>query len=146
MSVDRDGGNRLWPVPPCQRTDHWYADMLHPMSFSADDGNFPEKVCPAWRSVSFALLQYPRTERCNDLLKRKRSLISVSWQGMVRHMKKAGEKPASGKGMFFHSSRRICGKRITSRILGESVSSMTRRSMPIPQPPAGGMPYSRARI
>ena len=83
MSVDRDGWNRLWPIPLCQRTDHWYANMLLPMFFPADDGNFPEKVCPAWRLISFALLQYPRTERCNDLLKRKRSLISVSWQGMV---------------------------------------------------------------
>src|SRR5207247_11414761 len=35
------------------------------------------------------------------------------------------------------------GKRMTTRIEGESVSSMTRRSMPIPSPAAGGMPYSR---
>ena len=46
MSVDRDGWNRLWPVPLCQRTDHWYANMLLPMFFPVDDGNFPEKVCP----------------------------------------------------------------------------------------------------
>ena len=37
------------------------------------------------------------------------------------------------------------GKKITSRMDGESVSSMTRRSMPMPSPAAGGMPYSRAR-
>ena len=34
---------------------------------------------------------------------------------------------------------------MTSRMDGESVSSMTKRSMPMPRPPAGGMPYSRAR-
>ncbi len=33
---------------------------------------------------------------------------------------------------------------MTSRMLGLSVSSMTRRSMPMPMPPVGGMPYSRA--
>jgi hypothetical protein len=35
---------------------------------------------------------------------------------------------------------------MTSRIDAELVSSMTRRSMPMPQPPVGGSPYSRARI
>jgi hypothetical protein len=30
-------------------------------------------------------------------------------------------------------------------MLGLSVSSIIRRSMPMPQPPAGGMPYSSAR-
>ena len=39
-----------------------------------------------------------------------------------------------------------CGNNSTSRMLGESVSSITRRSMPTPSPAAGGMPYSSARI
>jgi hypothetical protein len=43
-------------------------------------------------------------------------------------------------------SRRRAGKRITSRMLGLSVSSIISRSMPTPQPPVGGMPYSRARM
>src|SRR4030095_10012646 len=33
------------------------------------------------------------------------------------------------------------GNRITSRIDGESVSSITRRSMPMPSPAVGGKPY-----
>lgn len=33
---------------------------------------------------------------------------------------------------------------MTSRIAGESVSSITSRSMPMPSPPAGGMPTSNA--
>ena len=41
---------------------------------------------------------------------------------------------------------RIAGNKITSRKLAASVKSMTRRSIPIPQPAAGGMPYSRASI
>ncbi len=44
------------------------------------------------------------------------------------------------------SSGRICGNRITSRMLGLSVSNMTRRSMPMPSPAVGGRPYSRARM
>src|SRR5499427_7034912 len=42
-------------------------------------------------------------------------------------------------------SRRRWGKRITSRMEAESVKSMVRRSMPMPSPAVGGMPYSRAR-
>ena len=50
---------------------------------------------------------------------------------------------------FFESflasfSGRIVGKRITSRIDLASVRSITRRSIPIPSPPVGGIPYSRA--
>ena len=40
---------------------------------------------------------------------------------------------------------RIAGKSTTSRIVSRPVSSMTRRSMPMPMPPVGGMPCSSAR-
>jgi hypothetical protein len=41
----------------------------------------------------------------------------------------------------FQSSRfRKWGNRMTSRILGLSVRSMVKRSIPIPKPPFGGMP------
>ena len=43
-------------------------------------------------------------------------------------------------------SLRSEGNRITSRMLGESVTSIISRSTPMPQPPVGGMPYSRARM
>ena len=39
-----------------------------------------------------------------------------------------------------HSRSRRCGKRITSRMLALSVKSIVRRSMPMPNPPLGGMP------
>ena len=38
----------------------------------------------------------------------------------------------------------ISGNAITSRMLALSVSSITRRSTPMPKPPHGGMPYSKA--
>ena len=38
----------------------------------------------------------------------------------------------------------IVGKSNTSRMVVVSVRSMTRRSIPIPRPPVGGIPYSRA--
>ena len=59
-------------------------------------------------------------------------------QGSARGQRRAGNR-------HFASGLR-CGKRMTSRMEGESVSSMIRRSMPRPSPPAGGMPYSRARM
>src|SRR6185503_6027399 len=45
-----------------------------------------------------------------------------------------------------HSRFRINGNRITSRIDGLLVSSITSRSIPTPSPPVGGRPYSRARM
>jgi len=41
---------------------------------------------------------------------------------------------------------RINGNKMTSRIDGLLVSTITRRSIPTPSPPAGGRPYSRARM
>ena len=40
---------------------------------------------------------------------------------------------------------RSVGKRMTSRMCVWSVRSMTSRSTPMPRPPVGGIPYSRAR-
>ena len=42
-------------------------------------------------------------------------------------------------------SGRIVGKSKTSRIAGASVKSITKRSIPIPKPPVGGIPNSIAR-
>ena len=41
-------------------------------------------------------------------------------------------------------SGRICGKSNTSRIEGESVNNITKRSIPIPSPAVGGIPCSSA--
>ena len=46
---------------------------------------------------------------------------------------------------YLAASGRMCGNSSTSRMLAWFVSSMTVRSMPMPMPPAGGMPYSSAR-
>ena len=45
-----------------------------------------------------------------------------------------------------YSLCRISGKRITSLMDDELVSSIINLSIPMPNPPAGGMPYSRAVI
>ena len=39
----------------------------------------------------------------------------------------------------------ICGKSMTSPMANLPVMSITRRSMPMPMPNVGGMPYCRAR-
>src|SRR5205814_10444662 len=44
-----------------------------------------------------------------------------------------------------HHSGRSIGNRITSRMFVWSARIMSRRSIPMPTPPAGGMPYSSAR-
>ena len=54
-------------------------------------------------------------------------------------------RPLAGEGTGGGGYRgRNVGKAITSRIDGLSVISMTSRSMPMPSPPHGGSPYSRA--
>lgn len=67
----------------------------------------------------------------------------ASWQDTM-----LAQKAFSVKGIFktSYERRRMCGNKITSRIEGESVSNMVSRSSPIPNPPAGGMPYSNARM
>ncbi len=42
------------------------------------------------------------------------------------------------------SRSRSAGKRMTSRIVSQPVSSIARRSMPSPRPPVGGIPYESA--
>ena len=54
---------------------------------------------------------------------------------------KSNKNGVDGQG----ASRRSAGNKITSRMLALSVSSIISRSMPTPQPPVGGMPYSSAR-
>ena len=60
--------------------------------------------------------------------------------------KSSARVPRSSLLVTYFASGRSCGKRITSRIDWELVSSITKRSMPIPSPAVGGRPYSRARI
>src|SRR5262249_47561475 len=45
-----------------------------------------------------------------------------------------------------YSRFRISGNKMTSRIDGLFVNSMTRRSIPTPSPAVGGRPYSSARM
>ena len=46
--------------------------------------------------------------------------------------------------IFLHYFNFIVGKSITSLIVSEFVSNITSLSIPIPIPPVGGIPYSRA--
>ena len=65
--------------------------------------------------------------------------VAARWS----HRQPACDEPVES----LHSacSGRMVGNRITSRIDTWLVSSMTRRSTPMPTPPVGGMPYSSAR-
>ena len=48
--------------------------------------------------------------------------------------------------MDYSASGRMYGNSSTSRIDAASVNSITRRSMPMPSPAVGGIPYSSARM
>ncbi len=52
---------------------------------------------------------------------------------------------SKGEKLDHPTFRFSCGNSTTSRIDSAPVSIMTRRSIPIPIPPAEGMPYSSAR-
>jgi hypothetical protein len=56
-----------------------------------------------------------------------------------------GDEPGAVAPSIGYSGR-MWGNRITSRMLGLSVSSITNRSTPIPVPAVGGSPYSKARM
>src|SRR5690554_4914012 len=53
--------------------------------------------------------------------------------------------PGNRRAPLHSTSGRMAGNSSTSRIEALSVSSITRRSMPMPSPAVGGRPYSRAR-
>ncbi len=64
----------------------------------------------------------------------------------LEHRKPADTGVEHADRRVVHStSGRMCGNRITSRIDGESVRNIARRSIPTPSPAVGGMPYSNAR-
>jgi len=71
---------------------------------------------------------------------------TVTTPGKVRVMRSSQPLHVGGGVPGQPSAALSCGKRITSRIDGLSVKSITRRSMPMPSPAVGGSPYSSARM
>ena len=95
------------------------------------------------------------TARKSDLLKVSKSTNSLN-SGSISTLEKsigsgsafaasaaasAGLAPASLPASLIGF---IVGKSSTSRMVGAPVSSMTKRSTPMPMPPVGGRPYSSA--
>ena len=78
---------------------------------------------------------------------RDERLLALGEQIAQRDVELEGQIHASlGQLGSRHSRFLINGNRITSRIDGLLVSSITSRSMPTPSPPVGGRPYSSARM
>ena len=57
----------------------------------------------------------------------------------------ASPRPTPCRHVIYITSGRSVGKRMTSLIESTPASSIATRSIPMPSPPVGGMPYSRAR-
>ena len=112
-----------------------------------------------------AVHSFTFTARKSDLLKVSKSTSSSKRGSMTTSEKSMGSDagaaasasalPAASAGSFSvahtglpspSTSSFMWGNSSTSRMDGASVSNMTRRSMPMPTPPAGGMPYSSARM
>src|SRR5262249_42072617 len=106
---------------------------------------------------------YAGNRRLNDDIERTAEQIGGREEDDIsrdRNRRQQNEKQATEPGIVggwrrlpgFHqvsdspwrSCCRCSGNRITSRMLGEFVSSITSRSIPTPSPPAGGIPCSRA--
>ena len=91
------------------------------------------------------------TARKSDFANVSKSTISVKI-GSIFTLEKSifsCTGAAAGTEMAFSaflsvSSGFMVGNRMTSRMVSAPVSSMTQRSMPIPMPPVGGIPYSMA--
>ena len=86
-----------------------------------------------------------RTVTANNAIEANNA-IDVSDAFAINNEKGAPRRPLLIQSNDDQSSLRKCGNSSTSRMFGESVRIMIKRSMPIPQPPAGGMPYSSARM
>ena len=108
-----------------------------------------------------ATSEFPRDERFGLTSQIRRAAVSIPTnivEGCARrtrrdygHLINLAHASAAEARYLLGLSRRlgyfplISGNRMTSRIDGEPVSTITRRSMPTPSPPVGGRPYSRAR-
>ena len=96
------------------------------------------------------------TTRKSDLLKVSKSTNSwksgsiSTWEKSIFTAGASGSLGASAgfSALLASVSPRgfMVGKRMTSRMESEPVSSMTQRSMPMPRPPVGGRPYSSASM
>ena len=77
---------------------------------------------------------------------RRRSAADTDFPGASRRAAvPARNSQCKGRVLLYLASGRIWGNSSTSLMLGWFVSSITTRSIPMPMPPAGGMPYSSAR-
>ena len=132
--------------------------------------------CSSFFDFGTAMHSFTFTARKSDLLKVSKSTSSLKRGSMTTLEKSMGSEgsavsamaasaaqvaagaPSAGApsaGAFSvaptgfpspNTSSFMWGNSSTSRMDGASVSNMTRRSMPMPTPPAGGMPYSSARM
>ena len=129
--------------------------------------------CSSFFDFGTAMHSFTFTARKSDLLKVSKSTSSSKRGSMTTLEKSMGlegsalaasaaqvatgapsaDAPSAGAFSVAHTgfpspstSSFMWGNSSTSRMDGASVSSMTKRSMPMPTPPAGGMPYSSARM
>ena len=65
---------------------------------------------------------------------------------VIRRLRPQNPDIAGGPARGSAQASRIAGNSTTSRIDGRPVSSITRRSMPMPMPPVGGIPSSSASM
>ena len=120
-SPDRRGREASWSAPVLRRFARAATSLpTHaPVSFAAPD-------------QSGAAAPHSKT------LPRLRPLSDPLAHSLTRSLPRP---PCSAHAFGFS-----CGNRMTSRMLSWPSSIMHRRSMPMPMPPAGGMPCSRATI
>ncbi len=124
--------------------------------------------CSSFFDFGTAMHSFTFTARKSDLLKVSKSTSSSKRGSMTTLEKSMGLEgsalaasaaqvatgaPSAGAFSVAHTglpspstSSFMWGNSSTSRMDGASVSSMTKRSIPMPTPPAGGMPYSNARM
>ncbi len=90
---------------------------------------------PAFAGMTLSLLPFPHVSVIPSCFCHSLMFLSFPRKRESTFQIALSSDPASG----FNS-----GNKITSRIVGESVKSIISRSMPMPRPPAGGIPYSSA--
>ena len=114
-------------MPDGTKTRGLEAEQLRDLGFERDDASDRRRSTSSPTSAAAIAARIPAVGR-----------VTVSLRKSVAMGLLAGSRR--------QLSRFSCGNRITSRIDGESVSSITSRSMPMPSPAVGGRPYSIARM
>ena len=134
-------------VPPSVRLWKYKTDFILLAEMSAPDLSYGLRAGVKGRTSGCYLALrsdfHQSSSRASDRLKEQNKPF-LCFRGAIVHPKEQ-KRPFCVYEPAYRFLGLICGKKSTSWMVGELVMNIVRRSIPIPSPDVGGIPYSSAR-